>query len=477
LKGDKLNNISDAINDFIELKYDDFDMNYQATEVLRQTFVKQYPSKQIEKMQLDDYVVGKEKESFCYWLETKLRSLGSIKGGSPADKKFGIYYNKKHNEYRTIQKWDKDEDIDKAFIKIKNEISKLLIAGKNRDIDSIIDNQISPMFKYKILTTYYPKKYLSVFSESHVDYFLKKLHIPYDNKLHVEEKRRLLLDFKNSVDELKNKENYFFTAFLYQWSNPKVKDIRLLPMSKDEFPKWTYEEIQKDFFLDELIHDNDGHYNFPEKGMNASKGTLVLFQLDNQIIASAKLLDVIKHDEPIDGDYKGAYIFDTRSIKTFEPITSLEMKAIDSTFKKFSQVKQTIDFACFEDIIALIQLKSDGLITEEIPEDETDKYPEGSKKQITVNAYERNPKARQECIRIHGTSCVVCGFDSGKVFGEEFEGKIHVHHKKPLHELDDEYEVDPKEDLVPVCPNCHMIIHSKYGGTYTVEEIGDFLNN
>jgi predicted HNH restriction endonuclease len=31
------------------------------------------------------------------------------------------------------------------------------------------------------------------------------------------------------------------------------------------------------------------------------------------------------------------------------------------------------------------------------------------------------------------------------------------------------------KDLIPVCPNCHMILHSKPGGFYTVEEVKNML--
>lgn len=40
-------------------------------------------------------------------------------------------------------------------------------------------------------------------------------------------------------------------------------------------------------------------------------------------------------------------------------------------------------------------------------------------------------------------------------------GIIHVHHLKPLHESIGIGIVDPSRDLVPVCPNCHAVIHSK----------------
>jgi 5-methylcytosine-specific restriction protein A len=55
--------------------------------------------------------------------------------------------------------------------------------------------------------------------------------------------------------------------------------------------------------------------------------------------------------------------------------------------------------------------------------------------------------------------CKVCGVDFGDRYGEQASGFIHVHHKIPLSEVDEEYRVNPIEDLVPVCPNCHAVIH------------------
>lgn len=100
-------------------------------------------------------------------------------------------------------------------------------------------------------------------------------------------------------------------------------------------------------------------------------------------------------------------------------------------------------------------------------------YIEGAQKQILTNRYERNLKARARCIAVHGSACAVCGFDFGIAFGEEFSGKIEVHHKKPISEIGENYVVDPVNDLVPVCPNCHMMLHSKPIGVYTIEELSE----
>jgi 5-methylcytosine-specific restriction protein A len=54
---------------------------------------------------------------------------------------------------------------------------------------------------------------------------------------------------------------------------------------------------------------------------------------------------------------------------------------------------------------------------------------------------------------------VVCGFNFEKVYGALGKDFIHVHHLVPVTSLRGEREVDPVADLVPVCPNCHAMVH------------------
>lgn len=84
---------------------------------------------------------------------------------------------------------------------------------------------------------------------------------------------------------------------------------------------------------------------------------------------------------------------------------------------------------------------------------------EGAIRVTRVNAYERNPTARKLCIQHHGSTCVVCEFEFGKVYGEIGQGYIHVHHLLELGQIGHEYRVDPVADLRPVCPNCHAMLH------------------
>ena len=103
-------------------------------------------------------------------------------------------------------------------------------------------------------------------------------------------------------------------------------------------------------------------------------------------------------------------------------------------------------------------------------------YRENHLRRITVNAHERNGDARIACIKEHGCLCVVCGFNFEDVYGEIGKGFIHVHHLRPLSQIQGEYEVNPVEDLKPVCPNCHAIIHRRTP-PLSIEEIRELIND
>ena len=111
-----------------------------------------------------------------------------------------------------------------------------------------------------------------------------------------------------------------------------------------------------------------------------------------------------------------------------------------------------------------VSVVADELLPQAVPE----RYSEsGIGKKILINKYERNPIARRKCIEIHGASCSVCGFNSLDFYGVEFSDKIEVHHIVPIHEIGKDYKIDPETDLIPVCPNCHMILHTKMSdGTF-----------
>jgi 5-methylcytosine-specific restriction protein A len=108
-----------------------------------------------------------------------------------------------------------------------------------------------------------------------------------------------------------------------------------------------------------------------------------------------------------------------------------------------------------------------------IPEqmEEADTYVEGTKSLITINSFERNPEARKACISHYGAVCIICDFDFSMTYGKLGEGFIHVHHLALIAARKSNYVLDPIEDLRPVCPNCHAMIHRRRKLLYSIDEV------
>lgn len=111
------------------------------------------------------------------------------------------------------------------------------------------------------------------------------------------------------------------------------------------------------------------------------------------------------------------------------------------------------------------------------PDEVKAELEEGQRITVTVNRYERNPIARKKCIEIHGDSCAVCSLNFGEMYGEVGEGFIHVHHINPLHQIMEQHVIDYEKDLVPVCPNCHAMLHRKIENRrLSIEELKRKMN-
>lgn len=107
---------------------------------------------------------------------------------------------------------------------------------------------------------------------------------------------------------------------------------------------------------------------------------------------------------------------------------------------------------------------------ESSPIDELESWQEGSRVYKFVATYERDPRNRRMALAHHGYRCVVCMQTMEELYGEHGVGLIHIHHTVPVSEFDAPRTVDPVAELVPVCPNCHSIIHRKRTATLSIEE-------
>lgn len=89
--------------------------------------------------------------------------------------------------------------------------------------------------------------------------------------------------------------------------------------------------------------------------------------------------------------------------------------------------------------------------------------------------YERSLKNRAEALKIHGNTCCVCGFNFDKFYGIQLASNyIEMHHIKPLYNYNG--LIDPKTDLVPVCANCHRMLHRYRNKILSIDELKNILN-
>lgn len=184
----------------------------QKAELQRKEFLKEFSLDKITSMKKECYVIGKkDKNTFCYFLEHRLNVYGELKGQANVSK-FGVYFS--DNQYKYTKKFG--SSLDDAFSKLKKEICALIDAGQMENYKKIDESIFAPTVKNKILTVYYPEKYLSILSEEHINMFLYRLGLTEaaTNKSG-EEKKMLLLEYKNKNKIMRNWDNIIFVKYLY----------------------------------------------------------------------------------------------------------------------------------------------------------------------------------------------------------------------------------------------------------------------
>jgi len=256
-------------------------------EAKRQNFLKLFSLEKLESIKIEKYALQKgkveSKDSFCYWLENELKDLGNIHGSTAL--KFGIYYGITKNDptfkLRFASKFGNSET--EAFESVKSAVISLLKSAETDDLYEIRNNPLSPMFKGKILSTYFPDKYLNIFDDKHLEYFLDKLDLIYGDSDNEISKRQILFDFKNKDAIMSKWTIYEFSKFLYaafgKPSNKEEAPIELKEYleSKNDYLK--IKQVKANFINLEINQRNIG---YETKGLKLL-GKTIDFEKENKI--------------------------------------------------------------------------------------------------------------------------------------------------------------------------------------------------
>jgi 5-methylcytosine-specific restriction protein B len=216
----------------------------QQAEDLRQQFLTKFPAASLSTLTLQQYALGLEPKdnSFCYWLEFNTDALGRIGGGNAF--KHVVFFRKKENKWEFEPGFQNEEA---AFKQVRNGLVALIqlaSEGKYEQLESVEPFRRQNLTRGKILSLYFPDRFLSVFSVEHLKAFCIQLGVQttFDSQITM---NRALMQFKHDSEETKNWSNVKFMAFLYEKFPPAIEFWKIAPGENARF----WEECKTEGFM------------------------------------------------------------------------------------------------------------------------------------------------------------------------------------------------------------------------------------
>jgi len=229
IKKQEKKNLENAIKQFEKERLKEVEDIIGSAEQLRTRFVADYPIGKILMLTLNEYMTAPKgcgmDQTFCKRLEIELKNHASM--GNVWPDTFGVYLKggTTVSLHKTLQK-EFGDDINTAFEYIKTEIVSLLYSGATGDYDAIVNNKLNNSFKYKLLTVYYPEKYVPVCTKDTLQGYCKCIGLSVDKNMEMIYKNIELTKIKKSYTHFQNWSNALF-MFFCDWLLREQKKIEL----------------------------------------------------------------------------------------------------------------------------------------------------------------------------------------------------------------------------------------------------------
>lgn len=205
------------------------------------SFQTQFPIEKLKSLTLEEYTNLDRDNSFCYWLETKTESLGSIWGGSAY--KFGIFRiagdikpsNKAKNDgvYAWYTKYG--DDAKTAYSAILKNIIAVAEAAQSHNFQLIDSIDLGPSYKWKIAFLYSNNSLLNIYAQDGLRYLSKKYGLENYKKAKISELQAFLISKAEGKD-------------LFEFSNQLWTEW----LSSDEYKKQNDKELENDNEVSEI---------------------------------------------------------------------------------------------------------------------------------------------------------------------------------------------------------------------------------
>jgi hypothetical protein len=221
-----------------------------------------------------------------------------------------------------------------------------------------------------------------------------------------------------------------------------------MDLNEEEFQGKSAEQVQADFFLGTLPSEpRRGRYAFKRAGLKAEEGTVVLFQFDNRIIASATL-DWAERLSTPRGEYRGNLYFKPESIRVFDPVGVDRVSEIWPIVKRFNRAKYHLPPSRYPEFQrGLTGMRQPRVAPESAQAQDLDPPP-ADRVQAVVTRIVRDTLRSNRVKQLHEYKCQICGITITLADGSRYaEG----HHLQPL----GRDGPDVEENIICVCPNHH----------------------
>jgi hypothetical protein len=144
-------------------------MDTEQKQKILEEFLERWPGSVVRKMTLSDYVGVLDKNTFTYWVETKTRALGSIKGWDSI--KFGIYRRSKPEKrnknypnddlYTWMSRFGLNRE--EAFEAVKKTILDIIEFAERGEFAKIDTLRLPDLFKWKVASLYSNERLVPIF--------------------------------------------------------------------------------------------------------------------------------------------------------------------------------------------------------------------------------------------------------------------------------------------------------------------------
>lgn len=292
IKPNLVGNPLDIINNFFSTfsaNTEELKQNRENVEKLLADFQQKFPIEDLTNLSLDDYCAGKgDRNNFCWWIETGLKTLGRYSPGSA--RSYLIYWSKDDSDYKKYGKLLKDSTNDQEAIQKVAEILYKVVKNKNIDIAT---EYFGDSFLIKILNSYYPTEYFPINGREALDNALKLFGF---NAQHLNkfEKNKKLNEFFIEKRKEYNSDITSFEFMRFLFGNFNLKsgesiDINETVVTKGEkeliqfHPAYSYEDFVRGIVAETNENGNIA-YNvenkilaeFAQKAIDNPNGNYVL---------------------------------------------------------------------------------------------------------------------------------------------------------------------------------------------------------